>query len=196
MTYDMKVIILDLGWGNLQAMQQFFVKMGNNSKILRPEVSRPLKLLGSYICVIPGIGSASQFNKISKSLRCVILEIVEKANFTFGICLGAHFLTSRTEEFDGIGLNLIDSSVLKIKNNFQIGYRNVLFQAKKYLIYHCHSYYIPVIKNTVSKGQLSHDNFYSHLVIENNVCLIQGHPEKSGLDGEMLIGDILRSRCI
>lgn len=192
----MEAIILDLGWGNLNAMQQFFVKMGYHSKVKRPEVNQPVITSDKYICIIPGVGSASQFDKVSTPVRKNVTQIIDNASFTIGICLGAHFLTTRTGECDGLGLNLFDAYVHKIKNKFEIGYRNVVFDGHKFPIYHCHSYYIPESQKTISTGKLADNVTYSQLIIDGKICLIQGHPEKSGLAGERLVRNILGGRCI
>ena len=186
----MDVVVIDTGWGNLLALKQFFVKLGYTVKVLgvgELKASKPV----NYICVIPGVGSASRFAKFSTSDLNLLLSFIKKAKFTIGICLGAHFMTSSTEEADVKGLNFVNCKVQKIKDGFEIGYRKVKYGSSYYSIYHCHSYYIPRHSSTISVGELANKTEYSQIIRTNNSCLIQGHPEKSGLDGELLIKSIL-----
>lgn len=191
----MLVVVLKLGWGNVDSLYQFFIKLGFNVKISKIDEIDQLNLK-EYICVIPGIGSAQSFSELNVAKRQDLVRFFEHAKLTIGICLGAHFLATRSEEYDACGLNIIKLNVKKIADNLEIGYRTLNVLGNSYSIYHCHNYYMPIVKGSYLIGELSQGSPYSQIIIEKNFCLIQGHPEKSGKDGEKLIKSIVNYLCI
>lgn len=185
--------ILDLGWGNLGAMRAFFLKLGLNLQILTPlEQSSDLEdQLKNSICVIPGIGSGARFAEIPLNLRQGLHRGIRSASLVIGICLGAHFLSTKTSEGNTQGLGLFDIDVDRFSDDwFNIGYCDVTIGEKRFSIYHCHSYIMPVNEHTISEEVYSGVSF-STVLRDGNFWLLQGHPEKSGVAGELLVKEIL-----
>ena len=186
------VYILNFGWGNLQAFRMFLIKIGYNADIVDiSEDSLKDDFFKDTVCIIPGIGTGSSFSLLTKEFKDLIALKLGSAKAVIGICLGAHFMCERTSEGHGDGLGIFNLEAKKIDGGFNIGYRSVSLFGEHYSIYHCHGYYLPVSAKTLSIGVGTKDFEYSQLMYHKNLCLIQGHPEKSGIDGENLMKKVL-----
>ena len=186
--------ILNLGWGNLESFQRFILKLGYLDKILTlSEIN--LKAKYNTPIIIPGIGSAKKFNDLSEKDRFVLNRILSETKCVIGVCLGSHLLCGRSDE-GGMGVGMVGTDIMRFKNHIpNIGYVKVTYANEEYIIYHCHNYFIPKIPSTVS-GNFENEEFYTTIAEINNMTLIQGHPEKSGEDGERLIKCVLRNHGV
>lgn len=148
--------------------------------------------------IFPGVGEASSamqhlqltgLNRIIPSLTQPVL----------GICIGQQLMCRHSEEGDVDCLGIFDADVIRFKPsdpNYKIphtGWDTLKLTHDDFIppeisdrhVYYVHSYYVPVIKETIAvtdysvafSAALHRDNFYA----------TQFHPEKSGSVGETII---------
>ena len=186
-----KICILDLGWGNVSSVATFFLSMGYSYELINKDKLNSGCFYEIYI--ICGVGSAEAFELCSDQLVSLKAH-VNQAKVVIGFCLGAHFLCESTEEsnFSQSCLKIVPVEVVALPDNkTNIGYREMHYDADIYRIYHCHSFGIPDF-TFESKAYLEIAGVrFVGIGIFENIVLIQGHPEKSGTDGQRLIRDII-----
>ena len=120
-----------------------------------------------------------------------------------GICLGMQLMCNFSEEGNTECLKIFNSKVKKFDNSLkvpQIGW-NTIFDLKTSLfnsinekdyMYLVHSYYVPVLTNTVATSNYGID--YSTAIRKNNFTGVQFHPEKSGSKGEIVLKNFINNK--
>ena len=122
-------------------------------------------------------------------------KYLAQSDCVIGICLGAHFLCNQSEE-GGSGVGSLHTDVKQFKcGKTNIGYVEVNYLGGIYRLYHCHNYFIPNSLYTASSRDHFGDVYTTHAIYKN-MTLIQGHPEKSGHDGERLVKCILKNHDV
>lgn len=195
-----RVVIVNLGWGNLDALRMFFKRCGYSADII--DLTTDTEYPTADILVIPGVGSASAFAGLCSTFRCRLDIMLQKADKIVGICLGMHVFFNYLEEGNCKGLGIIDKDVRQhsfsgvFSNN--IGYRCVDFRDQSIELYFCHSYGVLLsdVKTMVDEVYTftypdGNESQYLAGFKSNNLIGLQCHPEKSGDEGLRIMKKLL-----
>jgi len=191
----MKVAIIDYGAGNTQSVKYALKRLGCEGVL----TSDKEVISKSDRVIFPGVGQASSaMSKLnSKGLDVLIPNLKQPV---LGICLGMQLMCNFSEEGNTECLKIFNSKVKKFDNSLkvpQIGW-NTIFDLKtslfnsineKEYMYLVHSYYVPVLTNTVATSNYGID--YSTAIRKNNFTGVQFHPEKSGSKGEIVLKNFI-----
>ncbi|MGY8945574.1 MAG: imidazole glycerol phosphate synthase subunit HisH [Flavobacteriales bacterium] len=191
----MNVVIVDYGAGNTQSVKFALKRLGCNGIL----TSDKEKILKSDRVIFPGVGEASSAIKKlrSKELDKLIPMLKQPV---LGICLGMQLLCKFSEEGNTKCLGVFDVSVKRFNDKLkvpQVGWNTIsslktkLFEGvlENEYMYLVHSYYVPVIKETIA---ISHYGCrYSTSIYKNNFTGVQFHPEKSANVGGIVLNNFL-----
>jgi glutamine amidotransferase len=146
--------------------------------------------------IIPGVGHFSALAKsVSDDLRRQIQNFQKP---TLGICLGMHLMFEKSEEGQGLGLELIKGGIKKLPIDCSphMGWNTITIQKNDELLtglssdshfYFTHSY------GDLSRGietmatTICEQLIFNSIVRSKNFYGVQFHPEKSGRNGEILL---------
>lgn len=192
----MQVAIIDYGAGNILSVQLALQRLGVHSFLSSSwnEISTADKV------IFPGVGEAgSAMQKLRDTgldqwiskLQCPVL----------GICLGMQLMCNHTEEGNTTGLGIFNAEVIRFSNELKVphmGWNTIQdlkspifegFPEKEYM-YLVHSYFVPVISNTIATTNYGVD--FSAALQKDNFYGVQFHPEKSGASGVKLLENFLK----
>jgi glutamine amidotransferase len=191
----MMIAIIDFDAGNTRSLQFALDRLGAKN-ILTSDVD---KINSADKVIFPGQGAAKSAMK--KIIKCGLDKVIPKLNQpVLGICLGMQLFCEITEEQNTKGLGIINSKVKLFSNKRkvpQIGWNKILnlrsplfngISENEYM-YLVHSYYVPVIKETVA--QSCYGINYSVSIKKNNFYGVQFHPEKSSKPGQLILENFL-----
>ncbi len=192
----MKIVIINYGAGNIQSIKFAIQRLGYEA-ILSDD---PSTIKAADKVIFPGVGEASS---AMKKLRASGLDtlVPELKQPVLGICLGMQLMCNYTEEGDTKGLGIFDVDVVRFNHGMkvpQIGWNQIeslqspLFDgvAEKEYIYLVHSYYAPVMAETIAQTNYGVD--YSTALHKDNFYGTQFHPEKSSTVGEKILKNFLK----
>ena len=191
----MRIAIIDYGAGNTQSVK-YALKRLSCEGILTSDKE---VISNSDKVIFPGVGQASSAMKKlqSEGLDLLIPNLKQPV---LGICLGMQLMCDFSEEGSIECLKIFNSKVKKFDNSLkvpQIGW-NTIFDLKtslfnsiseKEYMYLVHSYFVPVISETISTTKYGID--YSTAIKKNNFTGVQFHPEKSGGKGEIILKNFI-----
>ena len=191
----MRIAIIDYGAGNTQSVKYALKRLGCEGIL----TSDKKVILNSDKVIFPGVGQASSAMKKlqSEGLDLLIPNLKQPV---LGICLGMQLMCDFSEEGNTECLKIFNSKVKKFDNSLkvpQIGWNTVfdlktsLFNSisEKEYMYLVHSYFVPVISETISTTKYGID--YSTAIKKNNFTGVQFHPEKSGGKGEIILKNFI-----
>tara|TARA_B100002052_G_C15886369_1_gene601740 strand:- start:7160 stop:7783 length:624 start_codon:yes stop_codon:yes gene_type:complete len=193
------VSIIDFKVGNIYSVVQACKEVGLNVKV----TSNYDEILSSDGVILPGVGAfgTAMKNLINEGLDITIKDFIMTNKPFMGICLGLQLLFTESNEFgDNKGLNIIDGSVLKFKNDGmkvpQVGWNEIRENKMPWTnsplnnikqgeyMYFVHSYYVKPLDNKYILSRTKYCNFeYCSSIKKDNVFATQFHPEKSGKKG-------------
>ena len=193
----MRIAIIDYGAGNTQSVKYALKRLGCEGVL----TSDKEVISNSDKVIFPGVGQASSaMNKLqSEGLDLLIPNLKQPV---LGICLGMQLMCNFSEEGNTECLKIFNSKVKKFDNSLkvpQVGW-NTIFDLKTSLfnsinekdyMYLVHSYYVPVLTNTVATSNYGID--YSTAIRKNNFTGVQFHPEKSGSKGEIVLKNFINN---
>ncbi|WP_103068382.1 imidazole glycerol phosphate synthase subunit HisH [Aquimarina sediminis] len=191
----MKIVIINYGAGNIQSIKFAIERMGYQAILS----DNPEEIKTADKVIFPGVGEASSaMQKLKISGLDKLVPILKQP--VLGICLGMQLMCNRTEEGNTKGLGIFDVDVIRFNNNVkvpQIGWNQIdslnspLFTEvdENEYIYLVHSYYAPVIEDTVA--QTYYGIKYSTALQKDNFYGTQFHPEKSSVIGEKILKNFL-----
>ncbi|UUC44534.1 imidazole glycerol phosphate synthase subunit HisH [Flavobacterium cerinum] len=191
----MKIAIIDYGAGNVQSVQFALERLGYKG-ILTADADL---IYSSDKVIFPGVGQASSaMNTIKEyGLDSVIPELKQPV---LGICLGMQLLCQYSEEANTECLGIFDTAVMRFSEKVkipQIGWNMVtdlksdlfLGIADKQYMYFVHSYYVPVIPQSIATTY--YDAVFASAIQKDNFYGVQFHPEKSGEAGACILNNFL-----
>lgn len=205
----MLVGIVDLGVNNLTSVQRAFsvpLKTNDTMTIIEDGLGmHPPDLL-----ILPGLGtfSAGMAALRERNLVEKIKDWNREGSKVVGICLGMQLLATSSQESLGIeGLNLIDSKVVRLKDdqfervphtgwaetNSQLEIQPFSALHSSGDFYFVHSYHLKPASNSdvLTTTPFGSGSFVSS-VLSRNILGVQFHPEKSGGKGRALISEIVQ----
>lgn len=193
----MKTVIIKYNAGNTQSVIYALERLG-----ITPVLTNDFSEIKTADKVIfPGVGEASSTMRHLKELGLdqVIPGLKQPV---LGVCLGMQLMCGHSEEGDTSCLGIFDVPVRKFSPSGGVkvphmGWNELTSTDSHWIsnglpdkhMYFVHSYYVPVIKETVAtcdyllpfSAALEKDNFYA----------TQFHPEKSGRQGEQIIKNFI-----
>ena len=155
-------------------------------------------IMNSDKVIFPGVGEASTAMKKLQSTG--LDKVIPNLKQPFlGICLGMQLLCNISEEGNTQGLNVFSCDVRRFTNKLkvpQMGW-NIIKNLKGPLyekiensyVYLVHSYYVPVIKSTISVTDYGLE--YSSAIQKDNFFGVQFHTEKSSKVGSRILKNFL-----
>ena len=196
MKEDYRIIIIDSGYGNTQAVSNMLLSIGWDSVITRDK-----KIIKEAThLILPGVGSFDAAMESLSPIVNVIQELVlERGVNILGICLGMQLLGTSSEEGRGNGLNLIEGEIIKLpfNENYKVPHLNweyIKYNHKEPIFdqfksspkfYFAHSYhFIPQDNDTIVASFAYPDDIIA-IVKKENICGVQFHPEKSHRYGQI-----------
>ncbi len=208
-----KIAIIDYQMSNMFSVRNALKLMGFESKI----VSKRSEILDSDGVILPGVGSYSVAMKNIRELGLdeSIKEFVDSGKPFAGICLGFQMLFDSSTEIERTnGLGIFSGEVKKFNNTDKkilvphVGWNSISknLDFKKSSVYpkdplskinsgdyfyFVHSYFVcpkdtSIIYSTTQYGEYE----FCSSVQRDNIFACQFHPEKSGLKGLQMLGNM------
>jgi glutamine amidotransferase len=200
------VALVDYGMGNRRSVEKALEHVG--ARVAR--TADHDAIAGAGAIVLPGVGAFPEAMR-----RLAALELVELLREraaagvpVLGICLGMQLLFDSSEEHEGAaGLGLLPGTVtrldapgLKVPH---IGWNTVTFTRPSALteglgdaaaFYHVHTYACRPDEESDVVGRGEYGERFVSIVERGNVMGAQFHPEKSSLDGLVLLRNFVGVR--
>lgn len=157
-------------------------------------------ILSADHVILPGVGHAKHAMSTLKK-KGLDLVIRQVKNPLLGICVGMQLLYDYSEEGETSCLGIIEGNVKKFATkdfvvpqsgwNFISHDRHKIFVGLKSTpwFYSVHSYYAEIGKHTISTSQYGLE--YTSTVNKNNFFGTQYHPEKSSINGKILLKNFI-----
>jgi glutamine amidotransferase len=207
------ILVIDHGLGNILSLLNALDYLKIDFKIIKTLGDVPNTDIDKII--IPGVGAFPEAMRRLKETRLdkFIINKAKENVHILGICIGMQILFSKSYEFKECkGLNLIEGEVFKLKSKINkkhllvpvVGWKQTIgvkknkniFYAKflnnKYF-YYLHSFYcIPENNNYIHSFYKRESQKISSMVVKNNICGVQFHPEKSGLNGLQFLKEFMK----
>ena len=198
-----EVWILDYGSGNVASVKNSFDRLGVRNKVSNDESD----IRNMSHIVLPGVGAfKTSMEKIMANIpiETVIAEVI-KGKPMLGICVGMQVLAENGFEY-GIhpGLNLITGTeVVELPGHVSkphVGWNSLEITGSHSILngiesgsdfYFVHSYYM---KNVSSSELIAVSDYglnFPAVVALDNLIGVQFHPEKSQINGDLLLRNFL-----
>lgn len=205
----MNIGVVDYGMGNLHSVSKALATTGARVFV----TDSKSKLKESDMLVLPGVGSfgPAMVSLAKKRLDDFVRLWIDEDRPFLGICLGLQLLFEKSEESPKIpGLGVMKGTVVRFrqkdfkKQPYQVphmgwnGLRPLVRFAPYFkgisprdFFYFVHTYFpAPIEKDSVLTETVYGKSFCSS-VARGNLVATQFHPEKSGLVGLRLLGNIV-----
>jgi glutamine amidotransferase len=192
----MKISIIKYNSGNVQSVQFALERIGLKASV----TDDPEDIRSSDKIIFPGVGEAGTAMDYLKSQKLdVLIRSLEQP--VLGICLGMQLMCKHSEESDTNCLGVFDIAVKKFNGNHKIPHMgwNHLSEMKTSLfnginddvfMYYVHSYFAELSDYTIAKT--NYGITYSAALNKNNFYGVQFHPEKSSVQGQLLIENFIK----
>ncbi len=201
--------VIDVGTGNIGSLSSALEKNNANFEI----VTKPdnLNENNTSSIILPGVGSFPSFMKsltLKNFYKKIKYLVLEKKIKILGICVGYQALFETSNETENTdGLSILKGHIKKISESKHlllphIGWNNcIIEEANKTKIfkniknmsdfYFCHSYALHHTENEIITSRTIYGNKFISSVSKDNIFGVQFHPEKSQLNGILLIKNFL-----
>jgi len=198
------ISIIDYGVGNTASLGHFFSRINLAFKV----TNDPQQIKNSTCIVFPGVGS---FDVAIENLRnnSKLMGVLENKCFVekkpvLGICLGMQLFGKSSEEGSLTGLNWLEGETIRLtennKNRVNIGWSSISNSGQKptlNLTYPENRFYFN--HAFVFKSMRNQNVIYTHaikteipaIIRAENIWGLQFHPEKSYMQGMLLVKKIL-----
>ena len=191
----MEIAIIKYNAGNVLSVINALHRLG-----IEPVLTDdPDKLRKADKVIFPGVGEASSaMNYLKKrNLDKVIKELTQPF---LGICLGLQLMCRYSEENDTECLGIFDLAIKKFPPKDKVphmGWNKLnttdspLFKGTREntFLYFVHSYYAEIGSGTIATTEYIVP--FSAALHSNNYFAVQAHPEKSGMDGELVLKNFI-----
>lgn len=200
----MSIMIVDYGMGNIFSVKKMLDMLGVTSFIS----NNPSDILKADKIILPGVGSfkMAMENLEKYNLIGVLNEARLNKTPILGICLGMQLMANYSYEggkVEGLGwINgvvdvLIPDGGLRVPhigwNNVKLLDKNLLFNSflGEPTFYFSHSYAIRYDKQSEVIAVCDYGQIFPVAIQSNNIFGTQFHPEKSQLNGRILLENFL-----
>ena len=204
----MKVAVVDYGMGNLHSVSKALEAAGCDVKATQ----KPADLKEADRIVLPGVGSFAQGMRQLEERGFVEMlndEVIRRGKPFLGICLGMQLAAESGEEHGKTrGLGWVKGSVIRLDTNAldvkvpHMGWNDITLIGENPLFrnirsaltfYFVHSYHlVPAHKETIS-AVCEHGLTFAAAIEQDNIHLVQFHPEKSQANGLKVLENFLVS---
>lgn len=204
--YDMNVVVIDLGVGNIRSLTSALTYLGVDHVVTATRAA----LGAATHIILPGVGAfdtamrmVSQLSLAEPLRRCA----VEKKVPLLGICLGMQILFEGSEEGGLPGLTLMPGRFVKLTANPRslrkvphVGFASIhgyheagLFKGlgAQAHFYFTHSYALPHLEGGSNVAICDHAQPFVSAFQKENICGVQFHPEKSQSSGLRLVSNFI-----
>jgi glutamine amidotransferase len=205
------VTIISYGTGNLASLNDAFEAVGARCCVATTEAD----LRSADALVLPGIGHFGQAMRFMRGSGLLepTLSLIRSGVPTLGICLGFQLLTLSSEESDGEpGLGILPMHTVRIrpadKRHFKVphlGWNTVEhvygepsllrgIEPAQQTFYYANAYGVSFTESVQPPLAIfEHGGAYVALIEQGSVFGAQFHPEKSRVQGRVLLRNFLES---
>lgn len=206
------IAVVDYGMGNLRSVWQALEHVAQGREVV--VTADPSVVAAAERVVFPGQGAMPDCMREldARGLRQAVLKAAEAKPF-LGICIGLQMLFEHSEEGDVSGLGVFPGRVrrftaekmcsangekLKVPH---MGWNEVAHVQSHPLwngigdrsrFYFVHSYYVDPVDRSCIAGSTDYGIPFTSAVARDNIFAIQGHPEKSAVDGLALLSNFVQ----
>ncbi|AEH36648.1 imidazole glycerol phosphate synthase subunit HisH [Halopiger xanaduensis] len=196
------VVVVDYGLGNLRSVTRGLERAGADVTI----TDDPDAFAEADGVVLPGVGAFREGVENAAPIRDHLLEVAERDQPLFGICLGMQMLLTSSEEgeTDGEsaveGLDLVPGTNVRFSDGQKVphmGWNELDVQRDHPLVegvdgqyaYFVHSYYAVPDDEFATVASTDYECEFPSIVADDagNVFGTQFHPEKSGETGLQIL---------
>jgi imidazole glycerol phosphate synthase glutamine amidotransferase subunit len=196
--------VVDYGAGNLRSVCNTLEALGAAYEV----TNQPESVIRANKIILPGVGHFGQMIRAldELELREPLLDCIRKGVPFLGICVGLQCLFEGSEESPGSrGFGVFPGVVRRFMGDARVphmGWNSLEPVRPSRLLegltgepftYFAHSYYAPVISETVVK--CTYTQPYSAIMERDNLFAVQFHPEKSGTVGQHVVRNFLKLPC-
>ncbi len=187
-----RILLLDVGTGNLQSVQKALEAVG--AEVLRSDSGHDLPNYPKI--VLPGVGAFGDFMARLRRLGLEepLREALARNSTLLGICVGMQALFESSEEmgfYSGLGLfkgrvvRFPQRPLLKVPHT---GWNELIVRQEHFLLaglperpfaYFNHAYYCLPQQSENCIAATHHEVTFASVVASENLCAVQFHPEKS-----------------
>jgi glutamine amidotransferase len=196
------VVIVDYGLGNLRSVTRGLERAGASVTIS----DDPATFADADGVVLPGVGAFSEGMENAGPFREALVDVADRGQPLFGICLGMQMLLTTSEEAahagegDVEGLDLIPGTNVRFTGERkvpQMGWNDLRVERDQPLVdgvdgeyaYFVHSYYAVPDDDAAVVATTDYGTRFAAVVANEagNVFGTQFHPEKSGETGMKIL---------
>ncbi len=183
------IAIVDYGLGNIKSLMSLL----SDEEILLTD--SPEILMQADIMILPGVGAFgfAMTTLRERGLDTVVKAFAKTGKPLVGICLGMQLLYESSEEHGThMGLGLLKGNIKLLPDNVtkpHMGW-NKLSETDDYM-YFVHSYYADGVDRNTVLAWTQYGAEIPAIVKSGNLIGFQGHPEKSGAFGAMLLKNLI-----
>lgn len=187
-----RILLLDVGTGNLQSVQKALEAVG--AEVRRSDSKRDIPHFPKI--VLPGVGAFGDFMSRLRSLGLEepLREALGRETALLGICVGMQALFESSEELGfHVGLGWLEGKVVRFPDRPMLkvphtGWNELIVQKEHFLLaglperpfaYFNHSYYCLPARSEDCVAETEHEVTFASVVARQNLCAVQFHPEKS-----------------
>lgn len=200
------VAVIDYGMGNLRSVSKALEQVAGKTRI---EVTNdPRRVRAADRVVFPGVGAIRDcMHELQRlNLDTVIMQCATDRPF-LGICLGMQALLEQSEENQGTPcLSLLPGQVRQLETaegRFKVPHMgwNQVHQVSMHPLwrdipqdswfYFVHSYYTAPDKPSLVAGKTKYSTSFASALAQDNLFVVQFHPEKSQKLGLQLLANFL-----
>lgn len=191
----MNTVIVKYNAGNVISVTNALHRLG-----VEPEITDdPEKLASADKVIFPGVGEASTAMAYLRQ-RGLDRILVDLKQPFLGICLGLQLMCRHSDENDTECLGIFDMEVKKFPPKDKVPHmgwnrlnmnKHPLFTGtpSHTFFYYVHSYYAETGLETIATSD--YIVTFSAALHKNNFYAIQAHPEKSGVEGQIVLRNFL-----
>ncbi|MCX8083829.1 MAG: imidazole glycerol phosphate synthase subunit HisH [Calditerrivibrio sp.] len=200
------IAIVDYGMGNLKSVYNAFKMIGFDVAIVSDEKA----IINADRVVLPGVGAFGDCMNglVERGLLESIKGFIATGKPFLGICVGMQLLFEKSYEFgEQKGLGYFRGTVQRFpgREGFKVPHMgwNMIKKLTDHpllsgiadgaYLYFVHSYYAPVVENTVAVCNYIED--FTAMVVKGNIAGVQFHPEKSQKIGLSILKNFGEWRC-
>ncbi len=201
------IAVIDYGMGNLRSVAKAIEHVAAGAPVV--VTADPAQVAAAARVVFPGQGAMPDCMREleQRGLRPAVIAAARSKPF-LGICIGEQMLFAHSEEGDAAGLGIFPGSVQRFPaarmhgadgSRLKVPHMgwNTVAQKKPHPLwagiadhsrfYFVHSYCVQAPDSALCAGTTDYGLSFTSAVAQDNIFVVQFHPEKSARDGLQLL---------